>query len=64
MHSYISNADGSYTVGVWLSGDIENKATFWKLFDVADFVTACRAVSMLNGGGQPFWNEIKITKEH
>ena len=34
------------------------------MFDVADFVTACRAVGMLNGGGQPFWNEINITKEH
>ena len=63
MHSYINNADGTYTVGIWVISS-DASSTLWRLFDVADFVTACRAVSMLNGGGQPFWNEIKIIKEH
>ena len=63
MHSYIRLDDGGYSVGVWLR-DSERGSHFERLFDVADFISACRAVGMLNGGGQPFWNEIKITKEH
>jgi len=63
MHTYVKNEDGTYTVGVYLR-DTDYGSTFSRMFDVADFITACRAVGMLNGGGQPFWNEINITKEH
>jgi hypothetical protein len=63
MHTYIRLDAGGYSVGSWQIS-LEGHSTFVPLFDVPDAVTACRAVSMLNGAGTPFWNEIKITKEH